>query len=89
MKYDNHWFMYDRSDITLMKSLGYEVHKSVWNTPKIFLKEMVIIDGIIYDGNSEPAPAIENLEELIINDINNIVNSIFLHIKKTIHSIVF
>ena len=69
MKYDNHWFMYDRRDITLMKSLGYAVHKSVWDTPKIFLEEMVIIDGIIYDGNSEPAPAIENLEELIINDI--------------------
>ena len=69
MKYDNRWFMYDRRDITLLKSLGYEVHKSVWEIPKIFLEEMIIVDGIIYDGNSEPAPAIEYLEELIIKDI--------------------
>ena len=69
MKYDNHWFMYDRTDITLLKSLGYQVHPSVWKTPKNFLEEMIIIDGMIYDGNSEPAPAIENLKELIIKDI--------------------
>lgn len=69
MKYDNHWFRYDRRDITLLKSLGYKVHPSVWEIPKSFLEEMIIVDGVIYDGNSEPAPAIENLKELVIDDI--------------------